>query len=472
MSMLPNGRKRPRAGTHTECFGIDLRMGQPSAPKKTRTAAGCGSQNTVGRKKKNSTAKTGDLKTVIDAEKQRILSNIAREEIVLRKKYDELRHLLETLDSRDILASRKHKCLVDQIAAVKETLDKSHSDDLLAQFTVRCADYIAVYEEQRSKPVTNARSKQTISKEAANRLSRLGCIAVKESATTNTPRLVNDVILVALVEDFQAACRGEPHLGPLECVKNAHLINHRANQTPSATPGNDASDICTKCRVPVIFCTSTSTLVCPTCGRSESYIDTASIGSSYAKENDNTSPYKRINHLNDNLMCFQAKEPKLVPQNVIEAVMLRFALVDNITAKDMHLITDTKIRHTLKPLGFRRYYDNIPQIKERITGQKPPQMTPAQEDRVRHRFLAAQAPFERHCPPNRKNFLSYPYTIYKICEIEGWVIFMPCFRLPKGKDKRRAADHVWAKVCQDLDGKDPTMPWPYIDTPPPPPSVR
>ena len=171
-------------------------------------------------------------------------------------------------------------------------------------------------------------------------------------------------------------------------------------------------------------------------------------------------------------MCFQAKEPKLVPQNVIEAVMLRLALVDNITEKDMHLITDSKIRHTLKPLGFRRYYDNIPQIKERITGQKPPQMTPAQEDRVRHRFLAAQAPFERHCPPNRKNFLSYPYTIYKICEIEGWMVFLPCFRLPKGKDKRRAADQVWAKVCQDLDGKDPTMLWPYIDTPPPPPSVR
>ncbi len=183
-------------------------------------------------------------------------------------------------------------------------------------------------------------------------------------------------------------------MGPVECVKNAHLINHRANQTTSSTPGNDAADICPKCRVPVILCTSTSTLVCPTCGRSESFIDTSSIGSSFSRENDNTSPYKRINHLNDNLMCFQAKEPKLVPQNVIDAVMDRFAMVDNITEKDMHLITDTKIRHTLKPLGFRRYYDNIPQIKERMTGKKPPQMTPAQEDRVRHRFLAAQAPFE------------------------------------------------------------------------------
>lgn len=36
-------------------------------------------------------------------------------------------------------------------------------------------------------------------------------------------------------------------------------------------------------------------------------------------------------------------------------------------------------------------------------------------------FAEIQEPFERNCPPNRKNFLSYGYTLYKFCELLGEV---------------------------------------------------
>jgi hypothetical protein len=94
-------------------------------------------------------------------------------------------------------------------------------------------------------------------------------------------------------------------------------------------------------------------------------------------------------------------------------------------------------------------------------------MTSAQEERMRMRFCAIQGPFRKHCPPGRKNFFSYPYVVYKFVDIEGWLEFLPCFRLHKGADKRRFLDKIWRKICEELDGQDPTMPWPYRDTPTP-----
>jgi hypothetical protein len=36
-------------------------------------------------------------------------------------------------------------------------------------------------------------------------------------------------------------------------------------------------------------------------------------------------------------------------------------------------------------------------------------------------FAEIQTPFAKHCPANRKNFLSYGYTLYKFCELLGEV---------------------------------------------------
>ncbi len=451
---MPCAKRQKLAGNHTSGSSNETTtMSLPKpAPKKRAT----------------NPLKSGDLRTVIEYERQQVTKNVAREELILRRQLDELQTELLNINELDILISRKQKCILEQTKQVKQQLEYNQSDDKMIQFNQLCANYIAVYEDQKAKPV-GPRAAIPISKESANRLSKLGCVLQQPREISNSRgRPINDAVLIAIVEDFIAACRGEPHLGAIECVKHANMTSlQNSAQTMSST--NDSADICPSCRVPVLLVTPTSTLVCPSCGRSETYIDTSSLASSFAKDNDGTSPYKRINHLNDNLMCFQAKEPKLVPKSVITLVMERLFIEGYV---EIAQITHMRLRTTLKSLGFRRYYDNIPQIHERITSIKPPQMTPAQEDRVRHRFLAAQAPFERHCPAARKNFLSYPYTIYKICEIEGWTELLPCFRLPKGRDKRRQADCVWYKVCNDLDGKDPTMPWTYKETPPPPPNIR
>lgn len=218
---------------------------------------------------------------------------------------------------------------------------------------------------------------------------------------------------------------------------------------------------CPFCNLPYIFVTALASIVCQKCGRKKSYLDATSP---FGRDNDNSFHYKRINHLNESLMLFQAKESTSISKEVLEKVMLR--LYES-GCSDIMKLNRWKVRDTLRELGLRKYYENEAQITFIITGQRPPQMTSGEEERMRMRFFAIQTPFRKHCPLDRKNFFSYPYVLFKFCEIEGWTRFLQCFRLHKGPDKRKYLDKLWKKICEELDGQDPTMPWPYRDTPPP-----
>jgi hypothetical protein len=207
--------------------------------------------------------------------------------------------------------------------------------------------------------------------------------------------------------------------------------------------------------------TALASIVCQKCGRKKSYLDATSP---FGRDNDNSFHYKRINHLNESLMLFQAKESTSIPEDVLEKIMIRLYETGCL---DLKKPNRWKIRDTLRELGLRKYYENEAQITFIITGQRPPQMTSGEEERMRMRFFVIQTPFRKHCPQDRKNFFSYPYVLFKFCDIEGWTRFLPCFRLHKGPDKRKYLDKIWKKICEELDGLDPTMPWPYRDTPPP-----
>ena len=72
------------------------------------------------------------------------------------------------------------------------------------------------------------------------------------------------------------------------------------------------------------------------------------------------------------------------------------------------------------------------------------------EDKLRLMFHAIQAPFEKHKPENRKNFLSYSFCLYKLCELLGHDEYLPCFPLLKSKEKLYVQDQIWFKICDEL----------------------
>jgi hypothetical protein len=84
-------------------------------------------------------------------------------------------------------------------------------------------------------------------------------------------------------------------------------------------------------------------------------------------------------------------------------------------------------------------------------------MSPALEAKLRLMFKKIQEPFEKCCPKERKNFLSYSYVLYKFCELVGRDEFLPCFPLLKSKEKLKQQDMIWKGICEILQ-------WEYLPT--------
>ena len=111
---------------------------------------------------------------------------------------------------------------------------------------------------------------------------------------------------------------------------------------------------------------------------------------------------------------FQAKETTQIPEEVLENIVNQIKK-ERMQVEDM---TNQEAKDILKKLGYNKYYEHIPFIKDKL-GIKPPVMNPQLEDKLCSLFMEIQSPYAKHCPDNRVNFLNYYYVLYKICELLG-----------------------------------------------------
>jgi predicted nucleic acid-binding Zn-ribbon protein len=205
---------------------------------------------------------------------------------------------------------------------------------------------------------------------------------------------------------------------------------------------------CIACNTAREEISSEGILVCPRCG-SEEYALVVSDFPSFRdppKERNNYA-YKKINHLNEILNQFQAKESTIIPEEVINEVVLeiRKRRITNIAD-----LTEEDIRQILKKLNRSKYYEHRAHILSRLNGNPPPTITPEIEEKIRTMFQDIQAPFLLYCPNDRTNFLSYSYILYKffeLLELDEYKIYFP---LLKSRDRLIAHDQIWAKICEYL----------------------
>ncbi len=205
---------------------------------------------------------------------------------------------------------------------------------------------------------------------------------------------------------------------------------------------------CLQCNVAREEISSEGILVCPKCG-SEEYALVVSDFPSFRdppKERNNYA-YKKINHLNEILNQFQAKESTIIPDDVMNEVILeiRKRRITNIAD-----LTEDDIRQILKKLNRSKYYEHRAHILSRLNGNPPPTITPEIEEKIRAMFQDIQAPFLLYCPNDRTNFLSYSYILYKffeLLELDEYKIYFP---LLKSRDRLIAHDQIWKKICDYL----------------------
>ena len=212
---------------------------------------------------------------------------------------------------------------------------------------------------------------------------------------------------------------------------------------------------CELCGNEMIMCLNEANLTCVKCGHQEfilidsdkpSYKDPPREVSYYA--------YKKINHFNEWLAQFQAKESTEIPNEVYDSILIQLKK-EKIT--DMSTLKQSKLREILRKMKYSKYYEHIPHIINRLNGQNAPFMAREDEEKLRHMFREIQPSFKKHCPKGRRNFLSYGYVLYKFCELLEMDEYLPCFPLLKNRDKLYLQDKTWQKICGEMN-------WEYLKT--------
>lgn len=202
--------------------------------------------------------------------------------------------------------------------------------------------------------------------------------------------------------------------------------------------------------------------------------------------------YKRINHFREYLRQQQGKSRVVIPPTVLEILRLEL--------KKHHIPTEhctpKVVRYLLKNLNQsftrnqvrdtrRRYrgggggrggraggrgsgnsggsggqfswsvlYEHTPTITVLLNPDYKLVDIPSHHElELCRQFQKTEIPFEKYklaVKKGRKNFLSYPYVTYKLCELFGWEQYLPAFSLLKSDDLLIQQDAYWKLICKDL----------------------
>ena len=213
--------------------------------------------------------------------------------------------------------------------------------------------------------------------------------------------------------------------------------------------------ICIKCNNKLNINYIEGVSVCISCGEQYNIlIDSDKPNYKEPTYESNYFAYKRINHFNEWLSQFQAKESTDISSEIIEKILceLKKERIFNVAN-----ISNNKIRDILKKLKLNKFYEHIPYIINKINGKPPPNITKQVEEKLRYMFKEIQAPFEKHCPKNRKNFLSYSYVIHKFIQLLGMNEYLVYFPLLKSREKLYQQDKIWKCICSELN-------WQFINS--------
>lgn len=222
--------------------------------------------------------------------------------------------------------------------------------------------------------------------------------------------------------------------------------------------------VCEECNVPTVLVKNEARVVCPSCGKSEPFVDFSEANMSFEEQiqmqqDASNYAYKRTSHFSEWLSNLQVHGRRVdVPQECLDALKYEFKKNRYTTVGD---ITPARVREFLRKLKLTKWYEHCQAIVCSLTGKPPPTLPSETEARLKGMFLQIQVPFERVIPrvaPTRRNFLSYSYTLHKLIQlIGGQDEFLEYLPLLKSSSKLFAQDVIWKAICSE-----PDVQWEFI----------
>lgn len=205
--------------------------------------------------------------------------------------------------------------------------------------------------------------------------------------------------------------------------------------------GSDRIKYCDYCYIEKTLEPESSSYVCTGCGLMEYVLlDEDRMIKEY-------SPYERKNHFKDWLKQIQAKESVEISEEIFDKIVNE--LRKNKYYSNKKNINRNVIQKILKKLGHSKLYKHTPFIINKITGNPAPTISREIEDKFIKMFEMIQEPWEMFKPKGRKNFISYPYILYKFCELlelEYLLDYFPMLDFPN----LAIPDKVWKQICGHL----------------------
>ena len=232
---------------------------------------------------------------------------------------------------------------------------------------------------------------------------------------------------------------------------NKCFLNINCSTTPDSS-----NNSCKKCKEDNFEIDSKNgVIICTNCGSCEQHYDYSANGMNYSDSThietvSQPFSYQRKNHFREWLNQLQGKEVTVIPDTVINLVLLEIKK-ERITNSDD--ITSERIKKYLKKLKLNKYYEHIPNLISKITNKSPLTITKDFEEVLLELFDKIQEPFKKHCPKDRKNFLSYSYTLHKFCQLLGKDEYLIYFPLLKSREKLFEQEKIWRGICDDLKWK-------------------
>lgn len=191
---------------------------------------------------------------------------------------------------------------------------------------------------------------------------------------------------------------------------------------------------------------------CGDCGYvldAKNITDTLSYKDRQTVEHVTIMDYKRIDYFKQWLSQIQAKDSVSVPREVIDEVLVQLKTERNLCSNLSKLNTAT-VKRILKKTNNSKYYDHIPHIINNINKIEPLRIPDYIEQKMIAMFQEIQEPWEKLKTKERKNFLSYPYVIYKFCQILGLKEYLSYFPLLKSREKLYKQDIIWKRITTYL----------------------
>ena len=296
----------------------------------------------------------------------------------LRQRAHDLRTATATMTAR--YQVRASKDLVRQAASLDAEADARQSCARETEFERKVAPYIQAYSQRVELPSRFS--------DAPGNITAPGAIGKKRET------------IDSYVEQQDATVsRQTSVLGEYLCDAE-HATPRLATQT---------RDTCPLCERALRLVPARAIMTCSSCGYSVAYLDATMSSMSYSDDVEfSTFSYRRINHFNEWLQQVQGKENFEVGAEAMQLIMRELFKQRVQRPED---ITQKRVREVLKVLKMRRAYEHVALITSKLTGRHPLRLSAEAEEMCRLMFIAVQPAFEKHCPKDRKNFLSYSYCL-------------------------------------------------------------